>query len=62
MESDQRGQESPVAVRELRGEPKEASCSDCRHVRLTYFGWCRYFDKPTSGQVNGCFGFELRKR
>lgn len=61
MEDPRGRQTPPVEVSELRDSAEGKSCADCRHVRLTYFGWCRYFDKPTSGQINGCFGFELRR-
>jgi hypothetical protein len=54
--------ETAVEVRPMPSEHEGKSCADCRHIKPSYFGWCRYFDKPTSGEINGCFGFEQRKR
>jgi hypothetical protein len=42
------------------GKRRRWKCQSCV-IKPSYFGWCRYFDKPTSGEINGCFGFELRK-
>ena len=61
MEDSRGRQAPPVEVSELRHSAEGKSCADCRHIKRTFFGWCRYFDKPTSGEINGCFGFELRK-
>jgi len=63
MEDQQQRDESQVEVPQLPGDNKDTrSCWDCRHLRRNGFGYCRYFDKPTSGQVNGCFGFKVRKK
>jgi hypothetical protein len=36
------------------------TCEDCKHCAGSYFLACRYFDKPTSGEINGCPGFAIR--
>ena len=59
MEGNQRGQEPEVAVRQLRGESKEKSCAECRWViNRGWFLYCKAYDKPTSGEVNGCHSYE----
>lgn len=52
--------EMEVSDLRQRGEDPR-SCFDCKHIRGRN-GWpyCKYFDKPTSGSVNWCFGYEPR--
>jgi len=59
MEDVERGKEPAVAVPELRNEPEVESCSDCKNVSFRgWFLWCRFFDKPTTGRVNGCSAYQ----
>jgi hypothetical protein len=59
MEDIEPGEEQKVAMRDLRGEPEGSSCADCKNVSFRgWFLWCRFFDKPTTGRVNGCSAYQ----
>ncbi len=59
MEDVERGKEPEVAVHELRGKSEDESCADCKNVSFRgWFLWCRFFDKPTTGRVNGCSAYQ----
>lgn len=60
MEDFERREESKVEMRGVRSEAqRETSCASCRNSRASFgFLSCEFFDKPTSGAVNGCPAFE----
>jgi hypothetical protein len=59
MENIERRKEPALEVRELlSGVEGQTSCEGCRNLRPSAgFLICGFFDKPTSGNANGCPAF-----
>lgn len=54
------GRDAPALEMPGLHQGGSVTCEDCKHCAGGWFLTCRYFDKPTSGDVNGCTAFANR--